>query len=360
MMTFQMKSKKFAWLTALTVFVLATTGCAQDAPDVEEVDLTAAGDLFQQPLQPNPLSRRSADTVITVDGTPITHGEIMQGVQMNMMQLSQQVPQQQLAQMAGQIYQNVQDTLIANILLTKAAAASGIEVTDEELDQEIDLIKANAPEGMSLEQALADNDISMDEWKESLREQMLVRKLVEEKTDAVLSVTAEEVAAFYQENIESFQVPEQVEASHILIAFDEDETDETRAAKRARLVEIRNEILGGAAFDALAAEHSDCPSGQRGGMLGAFGRGQMVPEFEEAAFAATIDDVTDIVESPFGYHLILVSDRQEESLLPLAEIREQLEEYMVSQRKQEALIDYINELREKADIQFLTPDLDSE
>lgn len=363
-----MTTKRASLFIATFALIAFATGCKEEAtvttaaPEVtsEEVDLTQVPDLFEQPLKPNPLAPSAEDVIITVEGKDITHGEIMQAVQQTMMQLSRQMPPQQLSQMYGQIYNNVTDSLVANALLEKAAANSSLAVSDAELEEEIAKIKAGAPEGgKSLEEVLAENNVDFNEWKEDLRSQILVGKLVEEKTANVTEPTAEEISAFYQQNIESFKAPESVSASHILIAFDENDTDATKAEKKVKIEELKKQIDEGAGFEELAASHSDCPSSQRGGDLGSFGRGQMVPEFEEAAFSMETNTVSGVVETQFGYHLIKVTGHEDESTRQLAEVAERLADYLTNQKRQEALVAYIDGLKETADIVIHEQDLDS-
>jgi peptidyl-prolyl cis-trans isomerase C len=355
--------------TALTFF----TACSKEtpqatpekttekAPAVETIDLAAqTPDLFEQPLQPNPLALSADDIVATVEGEKITHGEIMQGVQMNLMQMSKRVPPQQLSQMYGQIYQNVTDTLVANILLTQAAAKSSLAVSDADLDKEIALIEANAPEGKTLKEALVENKIEYGEWKEDLRKQMLVRKLVDEKTATIEAASATEIATFYQENADSFKSPESVAASHILLAFTPEDTDATKDQKKKDIEKIRADILAGGDFAAIAAEKSDCPSKKQGGSLGAFARGQMVPEFETAAFSQEIGKIGDVVETQFGYHLIKTTKHEQAGVRSLADVKDQLQDYLTGKKKQEALLAYIEELKAKANIEFKKTDLDAE
>ncbi len=96
---------------------------------------------------------------------------------------------------------------------------------------------------------------------------------------------------------------DEITASHILIGFGADSGRSQDEAKE-RIETLKTEIAGGGDFAALARTHSDCPSSARGGDLGTFGRGMMVPEFERAAFALDAGGVSDIVETSFGYHLI--------------------------------------------------------
>lgn len=358
-----MTKTKYASLFIIAIASIAfCAGCSKEssaAPGAEEIDLTQVPDLFENPLQPNPLAPQPEDVIATVDGQDITHGEIMQAVQNTMQQLSRQMPPQQLSQMYGQIYKNMTDQLIANVLITEAAENSDLTVSDEELNEELDKIRASAPEGKTLEEALAENNIDFAEWKENLRTQLLIGKFVEGKTADIAEATPAEVATFYQENIDQFKAPESVEASHILLSFTEDDTDDTKAEKKAKLEKIKADIDAGASFEEQAKANSDCPSSQREGSLGSFGRGQMVPEFEEAAFSQEVGTISDIVETQFGYHLIKVTDHQPESTRTLEEVTEQLQNYLTSQKKQKALIAYIDTLREKADIVMHEPNLDS-
>jgi len=346
----------FILFTLLTLFI---AGCSKEAPEVDAVDLAPAPNLFEEPIQPNPLAMAAEDVVISVEGEDITHGDIMQAVQMRMMQLSRQVPPQQLSQLYPQVYQEMSEMLVANILLTKAAEKSSLAVSDEEVAEEIAKIEANAPEEKTLQDMLAENEIDFAEWQDGLRSQILVGKLVEEQTAGVEEATAVDAADFYQENIDSFKVPEAVTASHILMAFTPEDTDVTKAKKKEDLAGIRAQILAGGSFEELAAEHSDCPSSQRGGNLGSFGRGQMVPEFDATAFILATGDLSDIVETQFGYHLIKVTDHQAEGVKSLGEVKEQLQAYLTAQKKQEALIAYIGQLKEKAEIVTHRPDFDA-
>jgi len=373
-MTTLVKKTKIAGLFVAAAALAVFTACSKETPKeiLKETPKEAPAvapaaqsqqqetpSLFEQPLQPNPLALSTNDIVVTVDGEKITHGEIMQGVQMNLMQMSKRVPPQQLSQMYGQIYQNVTDTLVANILLTKAAEKSSLAVSDTELAKEIALIESNAPKGTTLKDALAENKIDYNEWKEDLRKQMLVRKLVDEKTTGIQEATPVEVAKFYEENADSFKVPETVTASHILLAFTPEDTDVTKAQKKQAVEKMHADILAGGDFATIAAEKSDCPSKKQGGSLGTFARGQMVPEFETAAFSQEIGKVGDVVETQFGYHLIKTTAHEQAGIRPLAEVKDQLQNYLTGKKKQEALLAYIEELKKKANVELKKPDLDA-
>ena len=135
-----------------------------------------------------------------------------------------------------------------------------------------------------------------------------------------ITPTDQEVQEYYDINMNQYSTPGQVRARHILLRV-EDDTDE--AAVEARAAELTAELRDGGDFDALAREHSDDEgTAPQGGDLGLFGRGRMVPEFEAVAFDMEVTEISDPVRSPFGFHIIQVTEKQEEATQPLAEARD--------------------------------------
>ena len=136
-----------------------------------------------------------------------------------------------------------------------------------------------------------------------------------------LTVPEAEIEAFYEANSAQYSTPEEIRASHVLLSLDDAEAGAVRERANSLLAQAR----GGADFAALAREHSqDEASAQQGGDLDYFGRGRMVPEFEQSAFALQVGDISEVVESPFGYHIIKLTDRRPGTTRPLAEVREEI------------------------------------
>ncbi|HOV63163.1 MAG TPA: peptidyl-prolyl cis-trans isomerase, partial [Spirochaetia bacterium] len=146
--------------------------------------------------------------------------------------------------------------------------------------------------------------------------------------------------------------PERVRASHILIAYEKGATPQQRKDAYSRIEAIKERIQAGEPFSALAKEYSDCPSGKDGGDLGFFARGDMVPEFENAAFSLNTGEMSGIVESEFGFHLILVTEREAESILPYDAVKSELESYLSEEKIQQAVLAFIDDLMKKANIKY--------
>ena len=354
---------KLAKTTILMVLPLAAamvfTGCDEEetteAPAAEQVDLAQTEDLFSQPVQPNPLTTDPNAVLIRVNGEEITRGDVQEVMAMAMQQVAGQVPPQQLQQMQAQMYQRIKDDLIAKKLLDAAMTAANVVVSEEDLAAAVDKIRANVPQGQDLETALAASGTTLAELTGNVKEQLATRQFLESKTEGIADATEAEAREFYDSNPDRFKKPESVSASHILIKFEETDTDETKADKKAQIEAIRVDIIAETiTFQDAAATNSHCPSKAQGGSLGTFGKGQMVPEFEIAAFTQEIDEVGDVVETQFGYHIIKVTDRQEEGVVDFEESKEQIMAFLSNQKKQEAVTDFIKSLRDSATIEVVS------
>jgi peptidyl-prolyl cis-trans isomerase C len=152
----------------------------------------------------------------------------------------------------------------------------------------------------------------------------------------ITGVTAEEeeLKNYFAENKHLFNQPEMVKASHILVA------DEDRAK------EILDELNGGMNFEDAAKSYSSCPSSEVGGALGEFGRGQMVPEFEEAAFSMELGEISAPVKTQFGYHIIRLDEKNEPKDSSFEESREEVEKQVILRKQETRYMEKINSLKE--------------
>lgn len=167
-----------------------------------------------------------------------------------------------------------------------------------------------------------------------LRENLLIN-YAGNKVISAVKVNDEDVKKYYDENLDKFKQGETVNADHILVDSEE------------KALEILAKIESGEiSFGDAAREYSSCPSGQRGGNLGDFGRGQMVPEFDSAVFELEVDEITKApVKTQFGYHLIKLNSKSEASVMPFEQIAAQLGEMVLNEKRREAYERKINQLK---------------
>ena len=167
-----------------------------------------------------------------------------------------------------------------------------------------------------------------------LRENLLIN-YAGNKVISAVKVNDEDVKKYYDENLDKFKQGETVNADHILVDSEE------------KALEILAKIESGEiSFGDAAREYSSCPSGQRGGNLGDFGRGQMVPEFDSAVFELEVDEITKApVKTQFGYHLIKLNSKSEASVMPFEQIAAQIGEMVLNEKRREAYERKINQLK---------------
>ena len=173
-----------------------------------------------------------------------------------------------------------------------------------------------------------------------------------EKLLGAVEVNDVEAKAFYNESKEDFNLPEQVKASHILIKVDASATPEQKAAAKAKIDGLLKQVKAGGDFAALAKENSDCPSKVKGGDLGFFDRNSMVKEFADAAFAMKVGQISNVVETQFGYHIIKVTDRKEGGLMPFGKAKADIVKTLENKKKSELFKQLIEKVKAGAKIEY--------
>ncbi|CAA6678647.1 MULTISPECIES: peptidylprolyl isomerase [unclassified Lentimonas] len=335
--------KTFKTLSA-TALLLATSGMTLSAQEVAETPTPA-------------ITEPAIDAVaIRVNGEDIKQSEIQAMADM-MLQQAQASGQPVPPAMREQAIKAAEDNMIIQKLVTSEVAAAEIVVTDDEIEATIEQIKTSLPPTIDFDQALAMQGLTIEELKENIKDDTAARQLIESKTQDVAEVSEEDARAFYDSNIDKFAEEPKASASHILLSFEEGESDESKAAKKAQLEGIRAEIIAETiTFEDAAKAHSGCPSSAQGGSLGEFGKGQMVPEFEIAVFSQDVDSVGEVVETSFGYHIIKVTDRTDGGTASFDEVKAQIIGYLNGNAKQEAVGAYLESLRKSATIEYVTAD----
>jgi peptidyl-prolyl cis-trans isomerase C len=184
-----------------------------------------------------------------------------------------------------------------------------------------------------------ENDENYKMQLEMVKKEVLIQTAIAKIMEEVV-VTDSEAEDYYKANQNLFMNQETVSAKHILV-----DTAEKAA-------EIMEEIANGKLFEDAAAEYSSCPSGTAGGDLGAFSRGQMVPEFEEAAFAMEIGKVSEPVQTQFGYHLIKVEAKNAGSVKPFEEVKDSIKNMLLQERQSFKYTQFVNSLKDKIKVEI--------
>lgn len=242
--------------------------------------------------------------------------------------------------------QRLLDNMINNVLIRQAAEELGIEVSDGDVTAEIESLKQGFQSDEQFNEALAQAGMDVEALEKQVREQLVTEKLLASLSEDV-DISDDEVETYYTSNEAQFTEQAAVHASHIL--FDPDD--------KATAEEVLAEVKDGGDFSALAKEYSKDPgSAANGGDLG-WPSTPFVPEFQEAADALEVGEISDLVETTFGWHIIKVIEKRETRVKPLEEVKEQIVEILKQQYNADTYQQFLNEQREKAEIEILIPEL---
>ncbi|HIJ82117.1 MAG TPA: peptidylprolyl isomerase, partial [Desulfuromonadales bacterium] len=168
-----------------------------------------------------------------------------------------------------------------------------------------------------------------------------------------VKVLPADIRAFYDQNPERFSRPESVRASHILIAAAATASADEKKKAREKAEKLLKELKGGADFAALAKANSADGSSQQGGDLGSFGKGQMVAPFEEAVFALKPGEVSNVVETQFGYHIIKLVEKSAAEKVEFKDVSAKIEEFLKAQKLNETVGEFLTNAKKTAKIEIL-------
>lgn len=238
------------------------------------------------------------------------------------------------------IKNNITEQLIDSTLLYQYAEKEKIDIPSTKIDGEIGRIKDSFETENDFNEALKRNNLSVNQLKDSIKKQFMIDEVIQEAYDTV-SITDEEIEEYYEEHKSYFLQPERIRISHILV--------EDKEEAQLILDQLKE---GTVDFESIAREKSICPSAEKGGDLDYVYRGQMVTPFEEAAFNLKVGELSDIVETEFGYHIIKCFDIQEEKQLSLEEKKEDIKNMLSYPKQNEAIEKLIARLKEEADIKI--------
>lgn len=228
----------------------------------------------------------------------------------------------------------VLDSMITEKIVELEAKKAKISVTDEDVQKELDKMIEQVGGEEMFNYQLAYSGYTMDQMKEELKNYLTIVKILEPK----IEITDEEINSYFEDNKDRFAQEEEVQASHILV------DDEETANKVKKLLD------DGGDFAALAKEYSKDGSAQSGGDLGYFTKGEMIQEFEDAAFSMEIGQVSEPVKSEYGYHIIKVTDKKEAQEATLENSKDEIKDILRNQKVNELYPTWITEMQEQYDI----------
>lgn len=286
--------------------------------------------------------------VARINGDTVTKADFQRAISAIEMQNRAPVPTDQ----RDRILRGLLDQMIAFKLLVQESHTRKVAVTDADVDARMAQIRQRFPSEEAFKSEMSSQKVTLDQVRNDQREQLMVQKLLKTEVDPKVAVTPADIERAYKENPSSFEIPERVRASHVLITVAPNADAAAKAEALAKATAVLKSAKAGKDFAALAKEFSqDFGSAAQGGDLGFFAAAQMVPPFSEAAFKLKPGQISEIVETQFGYHVIKVIDKQAGRKVPLEEAREQIEKRLAEMNRERQTQVFVQALRQKGKVE---------
>jgi len=266
----------------------------------------------------------------------MSHGMTMDEVKKNLSKLEERALEQAIG---------------AKLLLDRANQIE-LPVSAADVDAEVQKVVMQVGGEENYRKALEAQGITEIAFRKELEKGARVNMLVNQACAHVADPTEDEVAAFYAAHKAEYVEPPQVLCQHILVKVEDGDLPEKKEAALTKISEIRARIAAGGDFAEEAKKNSDCPSGQQGGSLGWFGRGMMVPEFDKAAFEMKKGEVSGVITTQFGYHIIYKADEKGGGEQTLVDVHDQIRDLLRHEARGRATEAFVAELRAAAKVEY--------
>jgi peptidyl-prolyl cis-trans isomerase C len=326
-----------------------TAKSATPAPGATAATPAGSGQPGAPAAPAKPVPAQLPDVIARVNGEQVTKADLERMIKTMEQQAGAPVP----AERRDEIYRGAIDRLVTYTLLKQESKTRGVKIDEAEIDSKVQEVKGQFPTQDAFEKALKDRNMTVESFKSDARNDLSVNKVMETAVASVPGPSDAEAKDFYTKNPDKFKQDEQVRASHILVRVAADADAKTRARAKAEIEAVLKQVKSGGDFAKLAQQHSQDGSAAQGGDLGYFPRGQMVPEFDQAAFSLPVGQVSGIVTTQFGYHILKVTDKKPAGTVSFEEAAPKIKQYLEQQKKQEAADAFINGLKKKSKIEIL-------
>ena len=292
------------------------------------------------------------EIVIKVNGTPITKKKLYDEMGALAYREYKTVLQLLPPEKVKALREIAAEKLITDELLKQEGKRMGLIVYKEELEKEFEDAKGDFPFPELYRDFLKSENLTEEDYKRLLEDDLLVKK-TKEKLLEDYEIPEEELRSYYEENKDAMVIPERVRASHILIKVKEDDPEEVKKEARKKIEDLREMALSGDDFGKLARGFSQCPSSYDDGDLGYLVRGQTEENFDRALFSLKEGEISEVVETSFGYHIIYLKERLKPEKLSFEDAKEGMIKKIKEKKEALLLSDIIERLMQSADIEML-------
>jgi peptidyl-prolyl cis-trans isomerase C len=301
------------------------------------------------PPPPKPVPAQIPPIIARVNGEDVKKADFDRIIQTMEARAGQPIP----ADRRDEILRGAIDQLIVYTLLSQESRTRGIKIDEAEIDTKMGQLKSQFATQEAFDKALKDRGFTLETLRRDARVDLSVTKLMEAEVAALPGPSDLEAKEFYDKNPDKFKQDESVRASHILIRVDEKADPAAKKKARADIDAVLKQAKSGADFAKLAQQHSQDGSAAQGGDLNYFAKGAMVPPFDKVAFELKPGQISDVVTTQFGYHIIKVIDHKAGRTIPFEESAPQIKQFLTEEKKKKHSDTFIEGLKKKSKIEVL-------
>lgn len=294
------------------------------------------------------------DRVIAiVNGRAVTLSELTERAAPLVKQASEAFSGPEREKRLAEIKKRALDSLIEDILLEQEAEKAGMKVSDRDIDDAIDDVKKqNSLDDEGLKAALKREGLTYEGYRVQIKRQIEKSRVISQQVRSKVSVSEKDLAEYYERNQRMFMSDTEVKVSHILFLVPENASDAEVENVKKQAQDVLEMARNGKDFAELARKYSQDVSAKEGGSLGYFKKGQILPAIESVAFSLKKGEISDLVRTTYGFHIIRVDDVRGASPEPYASVREKIRSELTTEMMEQRYKEWMEELKKSAIIEI--------
>jgi len=289
-----------------------------------------------------------------VNGVVIQEEEVNRGLLYQQQRMLATTGQMIKPEMMPEARKMVLENLIDRELLYQQSRKKGISIKDAEVNEQLDRLKKQYPNEQAFKDSMAEDHLNEDTVKSRIKMNLAVQQFVEKEFEGKVQVTEAEAKAFYDAHPEYFTEPETIRASGILIKVDVKSDAAKKEEARKKMEDIQKKVKKGEDFAILAKDFSQDASAAQGGDLGTIPRGRMPKALDDAAFSLKPGEVSNVLETELGFHLIKVHEKKPEKVVPFKEVEDKIRQHLSNQKLKQMVDEHLNEVKKTAKIERIS------
>jgi peptidyl-prolyl cis-trans isomerase SurA len=274
----------------------------------------------------------------------ITQSELDQAEQT--LKRERALPKEGEAALPFSLQRDLLTQLIEKRLILQEAKKKGVRLSDSEMELAFrDIEERNHfPNRDAFKQAIAQENLSWEQYAKDLENQLLLLKLMNREIDSHIVLTAGEIQAYYDTHPEKFKLPEKIRLKQVLLRLPENPSKEEVERQRQKAEKVLSEARSGEDFTRLVQEYSDGPEKRQGGDLGYFHKGELAQEIDQAVFGLNEGSVTPIIKSSLGFHLFKIQELKESGRQPFEKVKKEIEDQLLGDKREGLRKKWLEEL----------------